>query len=617
MRKTFAILVFLSVLVACAEKAEYDVIIAGGGTGGCCAAIQAARQGCDVLLLEESDWIGGQMSSAGVGSMDEGTLRIRNYGIYREFCSRVSDYYASLGLINNLCYWSERGFSVEPAVAQKLLYDMIEETNKTGAGHIDVKLLSRVSSVKSEGNTVTGVSVSTGIDRSSISDYSCKILVDATEYGDVIPLADADYYIAKHTRDNVEGKSPLQYNTWTAILREYENGIPDELRVKEKPAGYEEYEWLFSYIKKESIDPYRVYANPTSWNSVAYYRAMPDSSNPGVNPDRTVKTQLNIAQNDVEVTVNDVVDPDARFRKETQMRARTLGLLYYVQNVLGLNWSVDTAEGYDTPYNRANIDRIIEADSSFASSRGVLVHFPVMPYVRESRRIKGLHTLISSEISRIKGPVAFPDAVVVNVYPEDLHGSDEAENLDLDIDPEAADHNVLNEWNSRIGEFQIPLRSFIPESIDGFLAAEKNISQSRLVNGATRLQPSTMNNGQLVGNLAALAVKYGKQPRQIPSILVQWEQVKAGSPLWLRPIDDIQMGKESWNYAQIALARGLFSLSGSCFFPEMPVSGDELSGMVEKFSLQDEVGQDGQVSRISLAKLIIDKEIKQAEKTIK
>ena len=51
---------------------RYDVIVAGAGTGGLAAAIQAARLGSDVLLVEPTDWIGGQLAAAGVTSMDEG-----------------------------------------------------------------------------------------------------------------------------------------------------------------------------------------------------------------------------------------------------------------------------------------------------------------------------------------------------------------------------------------------------------------------------------------------------------------------------------------------------------------------------------------------------------------
>ena len=62
----------------------YDIVIAGAGTGtgtgGCGAAIQAARMGRSVLLLEETDWIGGQMNVATVTSMEDGKLLLDFHG---------------------------------------------------------------------------------------------------------------------------------------------------------------------------------------------------------------------------------------------------------------------------------------------------------------------------------------------------------------------------------------------------------------------------------------------------------------------------------------------------------------------------------------------------------
>ena len=62
------------------------------------------------------------------------------------------------------------------------------------------------------------------------------------------------------------------------------------------------------------------------------------------------------------------------------------------------------------------------------------------------------------------------------------------------------------------GPFQIPFECFIPQDIDGFLPAEKNLSQSRLANGATRLQPSTMLTGQAAGAIAGAAVRWEYSP---------------------------------------------------------------------------------------------------------
>ncbi len=66
---------------------SYDVVVAGGGMGGSAAAIQAARLGASVLVVEPSGWIGGQATAAGVSTMDD-LSRIKS-GLYLEFFSRI------------------------------------------------------------------------------------------------------------------------------------------------------------------------------------------------------------------------------------------------------------------------------------------------------------------------------------------------------------------------------------------------------------------------------------------------------------------------------------------------------------------------------------------------
>src|SRR5687768_15477046 len=43
-----------------------DIIIVGGGLGGCAAALAAARLGKRVILTEETDWLGGQLTAQAV-----------------------------------------------------------------------------------------------------------------------------------------------------------------------------------------------------------------------------------------------------------------------------------------------------------------------------------------------------------------------------------------------------------------------------------------------------------------------------------------------------------------------------------------------------------------------
>src|SRR5258706_16155562 len=70
----------------------YDVIVVGGGTSGIAAALQAARMGARVALLEETDWIGGPMTRAAVSARGERAGAIRKGGRYGGFIDHVRAY---------------------------------------------------------------------------------------------------------------------------------------------------------------------------------------------------------------------------------------------------------------------------------------------------------------------------------------------------------------------------------------------------------------------------------------------------------------------------------------------------------------------------------------------
>lgn len=73
---------------------QADVVIIGGGTGGCAAALAAAKTGRTVIMTEATDWIGGQLTSQAVPPDEHPWIeRFGCTASYRSFRSRVRDYY--------------------------------------------------------------------------------------------------------------------------------------------------------------------------------------------------------------------------------------------------------------------------------------------------------------------------------------------------------------------------------------------------------------------------------------------------------------------------------------------------------------------------------------------
>src|SRR5688500_18678171 len=71
-----------------------DVLVVGGGTGGCAAAMAATALGCRVVMTEPTDWLGGQLTSQAVPP-DENAW-IEQFGCtrrYRDYRDGIRRYY--------------------------------------------------------------------------------------------------------------------------------------------------------------------------------------------------------------------------------------------------------------------------------------------------------------------------------------------------------------------------------------------------------------------------------------------------------------------------------------------------------------------------------------------
>lgn len=538
--------------------------------------------GARVALLEETDWIGGQMTAAGVSTMDEAGFNTDS-GIYAEFSARVRVHYARMGKSIGTCASSPRKMCFEPSVGRAILHEMIEDTRKApGPGRqrrtLDLYLRRQAVRVLSEGTTVTGVLTQSG------EEFRSKVLIDATEYGDVLPLTPARYRMGWFTSDDANPKGCLQHITYTTVIRKYFDGVPPELVMKNPPPGYtpevvKRFRGEVADVKVPGPQ-----GHPRSFSAHNSYRGLPDSKNPESytrdEPEKITKTGVNMA-NDFATTL-DILDRSKRKAIECEAKLLTLQFLYYVQTELKeTQWAVANDEGYDTPYNREENS----CPNIPAEFKAIERNFPLMPYVRESRRVIGMKTFTAPMLQRAGYPPVtiypFPAAIAVGDYPMDLHGCSADANLESSLEQRSDFQGFM----SSLGPFQVPLQALIPEKVDGLMVAEKNLSQSRLVNGATRLQPIAMIVGQASGAAAALAALQGIAPRQVIPGAVQRALIEAGARLTPLDYPDTPKMVRHWADVQMVSLHGLMSaVEGSGFAAYRSLRPPEFQQIMDRFA---------------------------------
>lgn len=535
----------------------YDVIVAGAGTGGWAAAVQASRMGAKVLLVEESDWIGGQMAAAAVTSMDEEGVYfkfpVRERGIYREFHQSAINYYYTQNKDPFRAYYAwpdqlEGGY--EPRVARAILYGFIGEARKHGT--LDLVTGTKLTQVLKRDVAITGVLLEKDGAKKS---PACKVLIEATEYGDVLPLTGARYRVGTSKSDQIDPESVVQHHTWLGVVREYPEGLPDRLRIKSPPPGYNAKRYAKSQLYGRLIwgGIGKDYKGPRVYRVLLAWRGMADSDSDmtGIaSQQRHTECGLNGGRQDYPVTVAGIEDPAVRRTQQTDGIYRTLCEIYFLQHELGLPWSVAEDEGYNTAYQQRTMAQL----NLPAEFLPIALHLPQWPYVRECRRGMGIYTLRTSDMGRFKDAKLFSTSVAMGDYFMDIDHGKTGEAVEKDLDDAKPPRGG--------GPFQVPFEVFVPEKIDGLVLAEKNISQSRIVNGATRLQPVTILTGQAAGAIAAQATREGVRPRDVNPIKVQAALLEDGSNLIQRWYEDVAWASPLWRATQLLSLHSVMDVPG-------------------------------------------------------
>ncbi len=170
-------------------KNSYDVIVAGAGPAGICAAVAAARKGAKVALIERYGVVGGNLTVGYVGPI----LGMVGRGTMRDEIVR------QLGVPQNDMI-GETGRAHDFENAKLVLSEFVNHDN------IDVYLQSSVFDVVREGGKITGIILATNEGNFALT---AKVFIDATGDGILATLAGAE--VAKGREDGLMQPVTLEF----------------------------------------------------------------------------------------------------------------------------------------------------------------------------------------------------------------------------------------------------------------------------------------------------------------------------------------------------------------------------------------------------------------------
>ena len=513
------------------RERETDILIVGGGTGGCAAAMAAASLGRRVIRTEETDWIGGQLTQQAVPP-DENRW-IESHGCtrrYRQYRDLVRQYYREhypltpearmtphlnpgQGGVSRICHEFRVGLAV---LEQQLAYARTR-------GLVDVLLRTVAVAAEADGDRVRAVTLR-DLDTGQETVVHARYVLDATELGDLLPMAGVEYVSGAESQaetgepnavegpaepENVQGftycfpmaydpapgasyviERPAQYARW----RDYIPQVRPGNRPWNKPWPNRMFDWSHTHPITLEPRPRVLFQEEetTPGQSLWRYRRIVYRGHysEGVMPHEV--TLVNWPQNDY--FEGNIIDkpPEEVARYLDEAKQMALSFFYWLQTDAP---RPDGGTGYPGLYLRPDMVGTADGLAKYA-------------YIRESRRIRAVFTVtenhVGAEARGIKRGEpgegeAFSDSVGIGSYRIDLHPSTALDNyIDVDSLP-----------------FRIPLGALLPVRVRNLLPACKNLGVTHITNGCYRLHPVEWNIGEAAGLLAAHCLERGLEPHQV------------------------------------------------------------------------------------------------------
>jgi hypothetical protein len=509
--KLLSIFITLS-LLSCTSVESVPVLIIGGGASGVSAGIQSSRMDVEAMIIEETPWLGGMLTSAGVSCID-GNYQMRS-GIFGSVTDSLAARYGGYpalqtGWVSNINF--------DPHIGQEVFTNMTEACSDLLTVHRNSSVLS----IRKENESWTVAFLDAEGRKRKVQ---AEVLIDATELGDVAKECGVEYRIGmESSADTGESIAPAQANdviqdlTYVAFLKDYG---PDADMTIDRPEGYDPS--LFADSCLNPLSDGVAETGQTVWSPemmISY----------GKTPGGRYMINWPIYGNDFYTNVIDASkeERDAAFQ---QAKNFTLCFVYFIQTQLGMK-------------------NLGIADDVFPTENGL----PFFPYHRESRRIVGeaFFTMDAAAKPYEYASPYYRTGIAVGDYAVDHH------------------HFRHPEWKSLpdlefypVPSFNVPMGVMIPKQkeIEDLIVAEKSVSVSNIINGATRLQPVVMQLGQAAGTLAAIACEDGRSVRRVAVRQVQQKLLEAGC--YIMPYLDLPKDHRHFKALQRIGATGLLKGEG-------------------------------------------------------
>jgi hypothetical protein len=512
------------------QDLQTDLLIVGGGTGGVAGALAALRLGRTVVLTEETDWIGGQLTAQGVPPDENPWIDRRNTGCtasYRQVRDRIRDYYRrnyplkpsvaadpyfnpGQGNVSPLCH--------EPRISLAVLYELLDPY--LASGRLTLLLRQRPVSAETDGDHVRAVTVRHDASGDLLT-IRAPYIIDATELGDLLEIAGVEHVIGAESQSDTGEPNALsgaadpldqQAHSWVFAISYF----PGEDHTIEKP---QDYAYWSTY--KADFWPDRMlswtYSEPITLESITrpiFIESTDDPHGTDLWHFRRIAYRQHFTdgfyQSDIVIVNWPQIDywrgplvgvpEQARVSHLHGARQLSLSLMYWMQTE-----APRPEGGYGYPGLKLRGDVLGTTDGLAKSA-----------YIRESRRLKAEFTVLEQHVAveargKLQGAEQFADSVGIGSYRIDLHPSYCRNYLDI------------NSW-----PHQIPLGALIPVRVENLLPASKNLGVTHITNGCYRLHPIEWNIGEAAGALAAHSLNTGLTPRQIrntPVLLTDFQAI--------------------------------------------------------------------------------------------